>query len=108
MLFNQSRIYFHILQIFYTISINLLSEVVEKVYQSHISGGLIDYIVELLIVHGNLFDICGFGAFLEGILYLAANAALGGSLKGIIQKLPYIADLGVDVIYLTPIFYSNS
>ena len=39
---------------------------------------------------------------------ITANAALGGSLKGIIQQLPYIADLGVDVIYLTPIFYSNS
>ena len=39
---------------------------------------------------------------------ITAQAALGGSLKGIIQRLPYIAELGVDVIYLTPIFYSNS
>ena len=33
---------------------------------------------------------------------------LGGSLKGITDHLDYIRDLGVDVIYLTPIFRSNS
>ena len=32
----------------------------------------------------------------------------GGDLKGIIDKLDYIANLGVDVIYLTPIFSSES
>ena len=31
-----------------------------------------------------------------------------GSLKGIYQKIPYIKDLGVDAIYLNPIFLSNS
>lgn len=30
----------------------------------------------------------------------------GGDLAGIIQKLPYLADLGVDAIYLTPVFRS--
>ena len=33
---------------------------------------------------------------------------LGGSLQGIIQRLPHIRDLGADVLYLTPIFYSHS
>ena len=37
-----------------------------------------------------------------------AKAKLGGSLKGILPRLPYIRDLGVDVIYLTPIFHSRS
>ena len=32
----------------------------------------------------------------------------GGDLKGIIEKLDYLANLGVDVIYLTPIFSSES
>jgi len=33
---------------------------------------------------------------------------LKGDLRGIIQRLPYIRDLGVDVIYMTPIFRSAS
>ena len=33
---------------------------------------------------------------------------LKGDLRGIIQRLPYIRDLGVDVIYMTPIFRSTS
>lgn len=32
----------------------------------------------------------------------------GGDLRGIIQKLPYLADLGINGIYLLPIFLSNS
>lgn len=38
-----------------------------------------------------------------------ANDFFGGNLKGIMKKLPYIAGLGIDVIYLNPIFkaYSN-
>ncbi|MCF8008682.1 MAG: alpha-glycosidase [Halanaerobiales bacterium] len=32
----------------------------------------------------------------------------GGDLEGIIKKLDYIADLGIDTIYLTPIFESKS
>lgn len=43
-----------------------------------------------------------------GDSYLA-NDFFGGSLVGIIEKLPYLADLGVTVLYLNPIFeaYSN-
>ena len=33
---------------------------------------------------------------------------IGGSIPGITAKLPYIRELGADVIYLTPIFRSNS
>lgn len=38
-----------------------------------------------------------------------ANDFFGGNLKGIIEKLPYLEDLGISVIYLNPIFraYSN-
>lgn len=32
----------------------------------------------------------------------------GGDLKGIIQKLPYLKDLGINALYLTPIFKSVS
>jgi cyclomaltodextrinase / maltogenic alpha-amylase / neopullulanase len=32
----------------------------------------------------------------------------GGDLRGITQKLPYLSDLGVDIIYLNPIFASPS
>ncbi|MBQ2890377.1 MAG: glycoside hydrolase family 13 protein [Clostridia bacterium] len=39
----------------------------------------------------------------------ACNDFYGGNLKGIEEKLPYLADLGISVIYLNPIFdaYSN-
>ena len=33
---------------------------------------------------------------------------LGGSLRGVIEKLDYIRSLGVDVVYMTPIFRSRS
>lgn len=33
---------------------------------------------------------------------------LHGNLRGIIEHLDYIKDLGIDVVYLTPIFKSNS
>lgn len=33
---------------------------------------------------------------------------LGGDLKGITQKLPYLKELGINAIYLTPIFLSDS
>ena len=33
---------------------------------------------------------------------------LQGDLKGIVQRLPYLKDLGIDIIYLTPIFASDS
>lgn len=32
----------------------------------------------------------------------------GGDLQGIIDKLDYLSDLGIDIIYLTPIFLSSS
>ncbi|MDD2484497.1 MAG: glycoside hydrolase family 13 protein [Eubacteriales bacterium] len=37
------------------------------------------------------------------------NDFFGGNLRGVIEKIPYLADLGVSVIYLNPIFqaYSN-
>ncbi len=35
-------------------------------------------------------------------------AALGGDLKGLTARLDYIADLGVDVLYLTPVFCANT
>ncbi len=36
------------------------------------------------------------------------NDFFGGNLEGIIHKLPYIASLGVNMIYLSPIFEANS
>lgn len=36
------------------------------------------------------------------------NDFYGGDLKGIIQKLDYIASLGVEILYLSPIVYSQS
>ena len=36
------------------------------------------------------------------------NEAYGGNLRGIISKLPYLRDLGINGIYLTPIFQSPS
>lgn len=34
--------------------------------------------------------------------------SLRGSLRGITQKIPYLRDLGVEVLYLTPVFKANS
>lgn len=39
---------------------------------------------------------------------IAHNTDLKGDLKGLRSKLGYIRDLGVDVLYLTPIFHSKS
>lgn len=39
---------------------------------------------------------------------IGAMADLGGNLRGIIQHLDHIRDLGADVIYMTPIFRSKS
>lgn len=38
-----------------------------------------------------------------------ANDFFGGNLQGIMEKLPYLAELGIDALYLNPIFeaYSN-
>lgn len=39
---------------------------------------------------------------------IGPKANLEGSLRGIIQRLDYIKNLGVDILYMTPIFFSNS
>lgn len=39
---------------------------------------------------------------------VTSNSKFGGDLKGIIDKLDYIEDLGVNLLYLTPIFKSSS
>lgn len=36
------------------------------------------------------------------------NDYFGGDLEGIRQKLPYLAELGVEVLYLNPIFEAHS
>lgn len=39
---------------------------------------------------------------------IGAGADLGGNLRGIIDRLPYIRDLGADIVYMTPVFASKS
>lgn len=39
---------------------------------------------------------------------ISRDTMLGGDLQGIIDKLDYIADLGINTIYLTPIFLAGS
>jgi len=39
---------------------------------------------------------------------MTARMDLGGDLRGIIQKMDYIKELGVDAIYMTPLFKSHS
>jgi glycosidase len=43
-----------------------------------------------------------------GKLPLTRDTFYGGDLRGIIEKIPYLSELGVDLIYLTPIFSSPS
>ena len=43
--------------------------------------------------------------FEDGVLYKSEN---GGTLRGVIENLDYIASLGVNCIYLNPIFKANS
>lgn len=38
----------------------------------------------------------------------SSRSFLGGDLAGIVERLPYLTDLGVDVVYLNPIFTSPS
>jgi cyclomaltodextrinase len=38
----------------------------------------------------------------------AADSMYGGDLQGVIDKLPYLAELGVNTLYLTPVFLSPS
>ena len=60
------------------------------------------------IIKRNWGEIPFYSAGQFGGEYLS-NDFFGGNLKGITEKLPYIKDLGVSVIYLNPIFraYSN-
>lgn len=44
----------------------------------------------------------------EGEEHYSPNDYYGGNLKGIIQKLPYLDNLGVTAIYLNPIFEADS
>lgn len=39
---------------------------------------------------------------------VSSKSMFGGDLRGIIDKLPYLKDLGVTILYLTPIFLSSS
>lgn len=39
---------------------------------------------------------------------VTTTSMFGGDLQGIIDKIPYIHDLGIDIIYLTPIFLSTT
>lgn len=39
---------------------------------------------------------------------LANNVFFGGNLWGVVEKLPYLASLGVTVLYLSPIFHAHS
>lgn len=39
---------------------------------------------------------------------VTSKSMFGGDLRGIIDKLPYLKDLGVNILYLTPIFLSSS
>lgn len=44
----------------------------------------------------------------EGEEYYAPNDYYGGNIAGIIDKLPYLASLGVSAVYLNPIFEADS
>lgn len=43
-----------------------------------------------------------------GNVNLTFKSRFGGDLQGVINKLDYLEDLGIDIIYLTPIFKSKS
>lgn len=63
--------------------------------------------IENRIIHENLSDTPYFLPDENG--KVLNNDFFGGDLKGIMQKMPYLKDLGVTAIYLNPIFqaYSN-
>lgn len=48
----------------------------------------------------------------DGVLpwgdFVSSTSMFGGDLKGIIDKLPYLRDLGITILYITPIFESSS
>ena len=57
------------------------------------------------VIHENWFDTPYFRPDDKGII--RNNDFLGGDLKGIMQKLPYLSELGVTCLYLNPIFESH-
>ena len=68
--------------------------------------GNIKNVPEDRIIHENTSDIPVWKPNKEG--KILNNDYYGGNLKGIEEKLPYIASLGVNVIYLNPIFEAHS
>ena len=68
--------------------------------------GNIKNIPEDRIIHENTTDIPIWKPNEQG--KILNNDYYGGNLKGIEEKLPYIASLGVNVIYLNPIFEAHS
>ena len=44
---------------------------------------------------------------MQGEKYITAMDNLHGNLRGIIEHLDYIQNLGIDVLYMTPIFKSD-
>ncbi len=57
-------------------------------------------------VHENMSDVPKYLPNEHGIV--ENNDFFGGNLKGIINKLDYLENIGVDVIYLNPIFMAHS
>ena len=57
-------------------------------------------------VHDNMNDIPKYMPNEHGIV--ENNDFFGGNLKGIIKKLDYLKNMGVDIIYLNPIFMAHS
>lgn len=57
-------------------------------------------------IHDNINDIPKYLPNEHGIV--ENNDFFGGNLKGIIKKLDYLKDLGIDIIYLNPIFMAHS
>ncbi len=68
--------------------------------------GNIKNVHEDRIIHENTTDIPVWKPNEEG--KILNNDYYGGNLKGIEEKLPYISSLGVNVIYLNPIFEAHS
>ena len=62
--------------------------------------------LEPYIVHEDTKDIPVFTPDEHG--EILNNDFYGGNLKGICQKLPYLKELGVGILYLNPIFYAYS
>ncbi|MBQ7115743.1 MAG: glycoside hydrolase family 13 protein [Clostridia bacterium] len=69
-------------------------------------NGNIKNVPEDRIIHENTSDIPVWKPDEHG--KILNNDYYGGNLKGIEEKLPYIASLGVNVIYLNPIFEAHS